>query len=259
MDRPGLEEVRARLAVAPPSELPRLIGTFRNDSRAGAQAALASAQRRHDAYLAEERRLDSLGRVEDELREQGCACIAGIDEVGRGALAGPLTAGAVVLPKGARIIGLDDSKRLKPERRVELAEEIRAVAITWCVAHVDAPDLDALGMTAALRNVMLAALAGLTPLADHALVDGRPMGLSLPETAIVKGDSKVAAIAAASILAKVTRDALMRELDELHPGYDFALNKGYGTREHMTAIECIGLCPIHRRSFAPCAGTLSLF
>jgi len=254
-----VQEIRASLSSASPERLPRLIASLKDDSRAGVRSAVDSARRRLAVYRAEERRLSALASAEAELYAGGCVCVAGIDEVGRGALAGPLTAGAVVLPPGTRIRGLDDSKRLKPDHRVELAQEIRAVAVTWCVAHVEAPVLDSLGVTAALRRAMQEALAGLAPAADHALVDGRPMGLSLPETAIVKGDSRVAAIAAASILAKVTRDALMRELDAVHPGYDFALNKGYGTPEHMAAIDRMGLSPVHRRSFSPCGGTLPLF
>lgn len=259
MERQPILEIRTALAQAPPDRLARLISHHGADDRAGVQSAVASARRRLAAIRAEHRRLESLALAEAELHEAGCTCVAGIDEVGRGALAGPLTAGAVVFPPGVRIVGLDDSKRLKPEQRVLLAEEIRAVALTWHVAHVEAVVLDQLGMTAALRKAMVEALAGLSPSADHALVDGRPMGLTVPETAVVKGDSKVAAIAAASILAKVTRDALMREFDTVYPGYDFAVNKGYGTTEHMQAIRDQGLSPIHRRSFSPCDGTMTLF
>lgn len=259
MERQPIPEIRTDLAGAAPARLARLISLHAADERAGVQAAVASARRRLAAIRAENRRLEALARAESELHLSGCTCVAGIDEVGRGALAGPLTAGAVVFPPGVRIVGLDDSKRLKPEHRLLLAEEIRSLASAWHVAHVEAPDLDRMGMTAALRKAMELALAGLEPRADHALVDGRPMGLTVPETAVVGGDGKVAAIAAASILAKVTRDALMRELDAVYPGYDFALNKGYGTAEHMQAIRDQGLSPVHRRSFAPCGGTMTLF
>jgi len=259
LERKAIPEIRAALSQASPSHLARLIAIHDSDERAGVRSAVATARRRLAGHRAEHRRLDSLAKAEASLHAQGCTCVAGIDEVGRGALAGPLTVGAVVFPPGVRIVGLDDSKRLKPEQRVCLAEEIRVVALTWHVAHVEAPELDRMGMTAALRWAMDAALAGLSPSADHALVDGRPMGLSVPETAVVGGDGKVAAIAAASILAKVTRDALMRELDIVYPGYDFALNKGYGTAEHMQAIRDQGLTPVHRRSFSPCGGTLTLF
>lgn len=259
MDRLGISEIRTLLSSAGIQGLCELIQAHEHDPRAGVQSALISARKRLERSELENRRLDDLARIEEAMCEQGILLVAGIDEVGRGALAGPLTTGAVVLPLGTRIIGLDDSKKLSPQRREELATQIRAVAVTWHVAHVEAAELDALGMTAALRRAMDASLAGLMPRAVHALVDGRPMGLSVPETAVVGGDGKVAAIAAASILAKVTRDAIMRELDEHYPGYEFAINKGYGTREHMDAIDRLGLTPHHRRSFSPCGGTLSLF
>ncbi|MDO9108825.1 MAG: ribonuclease HII, partial [Coriobacteriia bacterium] len=259
VDQLGIPKIRTQLSSAGLDGLRRLIQAHEHDPRAGVQNALTSARMRLERAEIENRRLDELARIEEAMYEQGMVLVAGIDEVGRGALAGPLTTGAVVLPVGTRIIGLDDSKRLSPKRREELAIQICAVAVTWHVAHVEAAELDAVGMTTALRKAMNASLAGLRPSADHALIDGRPMGLSLPETAVIGGDRKVAAIAAASILAKVTRDALMRQLDERFPGYDFALNKGYGTREHMDAIDRLGLTPHHRRSFSPCGGTLSLF
>lgn len=259
MERLPITEVRVRFAEAPLDALPGLILAFSADTRAGIRSIVASAQRRLDAHQSELRRLDALAEVEAGLYARGCACVAGIDEVGRGALAGPLTVGAVVLPQSARITGLDDSKRLKPEHRERLAEEIRATATCWCIAHVEAHELDALGMTAALRRAMNAAVSGLSEIADHAVVDGRPIGLSIAETSIVKGDSKVASIAAASIIAKVERDHIMRAYEDEFPGYEFAINKGYGTSEHMRAIEELGLTPIHRRSFAPCGGTPTLF
>ncbi|MRR12632.1 ribonuclease HII, partial [bacterium] len=156
--------------------------------------------------------------MEEHLHEQGYAIVAGVDEVGRGALAGPLTACAVVLAPGVRIDGLDDSKRLKPAQREAIAVQIRASAVTWHVEHVPAGELDALGMTEALRRAMNGALAGLDPTPDHVLVDGLPMHLGCTETAVVKGDSTVAAIAAASVLAKVARDALMCEFESKYPG-----------------------------------------
>lgn len=259
MTRTSVTEIRTILSSASIEALPGLIAVHSADDRAGVRALVSSAVKRLEREQAEERRLEALERAECELRASGCVCVAGIDEVGRGALAGPLTVCAVVLPPGARIVGLDDSKALRPERREELAEQIRAIAVTLCVAHIEAHRIDSLGMTAALRRAMDDALAGLSPSADHALVDGRPIGLSVPETAIVKGDRKVAAIAAASIVAKVTRDALMRGYDEVYPGYGFLINKGYGTREHMEAIDRMGPTEIHRRSFGPCTGTMPLF
>lgn len=255
----NVDECRQLLADATVEQLSGLIRRYRKDERSGVQAAVDSAKRRLKAYQDEERRLDSLGELEASLREQGFAAVAGVDEVGRGALAGPLTAGAVIFGPGVRIAGLNDSKLLTPEQREALAVEIKSVAISWSVAHVPSEDLDSLGMTAALKRAMLAAIAGLTPSPDHVVIDGTPLHLGMSETSVVKGDSKVAAIAAASIVAKVTRDALMRDFESVYPGYDFAGNKGYGTTDHQAAIGRLGLCDIHRRSFSPCGGTLPLF
>ncbi|MHB9003781.1 MAG: ribonuclease HII [Coriobacteriia bacterium] len=255
----GVDECRRLFADAAVEQLSGLIRRYRKDERSGVQTAVEAARKRLKAYQAEERRLDGLSELEASLREQGFAAVAGVDEVGRGALAGPLTAGAVIFGPGVRIAGLNDSKLLTPEQRETLAVEIKRTAISWSVAHVPSTDLDSLGMTAALKRAMLAAIAGLTPAPDHVVIDGTPLHLGMSETSVVKGDSKVAAIAAASIVAKVTRDALMRDFESVYPGYDFAGNKGYGTTDHQAAIGRLGLCDIHRRSFSPCGGTLQLF
>lgn len=261
MQRETVKECRNALAAASPSVLPRLIVRYRDDDRSGVRAAVESARKRLAAFRAEERRLDGLCRLEAELRAEGYHIVAGIDEVGRGALAGPLTAAAVVLPPDARIVGLDDSKRLDPLEREEVSARVVEVAVAYRVSHVDADVIDAIGMTAALRRVMRDALQGLGVEVDHLVVDGLPLGVdpSIPERAVVGGDSKVAAIAAASVLAKVTRDELMRSHAPRYPEYRFDGNKGYGTPEHLEAITRFGLCPLHRRSFSPCGGTLPLF
>lgn len=260
MQPSSVAECKELLARATPRQLPTIIEQLADDPRAGVQAAIAAAQRRLDAHLAERARLTRLSRVERELRQSGFSAVAGVDEVGRGALAGPLTVGAVILPDGARIEGIDDSKRLTPARREELDVTIRATAITYAIVHVPAEQIDATGITVATRDAVRAVLVALDPLPDHVIMDGLGVGgLDIPETAIVKGDSLCAAIAAASIIAKVTRDALMRAAEAEHPGYGFAINKGYGTSEHVAAISARGLCPLHRRSFSPCGGTLPLF
>lgn len=255
----SVEQVRALLAAERGARLRRLCEQFASDERAGVAAAVRSALAREAARDAERERLERLYGLEVELRAAGRMTIAGVDEVGRGALAGPLTAGACVLPDVPRIEGLDDSKRLTPQRREEVAIRIREVAVCWSVAHVPADEVDSLGVTAALRRAMGRALAGLQIAPDHVVVDGRPIGIARGETAVVKGDSKVAAIAAASVLAKVERDALMVSLDAEHPAYGFAINKGYGTPEHLDAIARHGVCALHRRSFVPGGGTDTLF
>lgn len=259
MNRRSLSEIRDELDAASSVSLKRLIAELADDPRSGAHALLERARARADADAAETRRLSVLYRRERAMRRAGVAVIAGLDEVGRGALAGPLTAAAVVLPNTPCIRGLDDSKRLTPARRERVAYSIRETALAASVAHVSAADLDLLGMTGALRRAMLAALDGLGIEPGHVLLDGLPLGLVPRETAVVSGDSLVAAIAAASVIAKVERDALMGALAEEYPGYGFAVNKGYGTAEHLEAIDRLGLSPVHRKSFGPCADTLRLF
>jgi ribonuclease HII len=251
--------IRALLSGASGARLTRLLSEFAEDEREGVKCAVAAAKRREQRRIAENKRLDTLYMVEKGLRQRGYLVIAGIDEVGRGAVAGPLTACACVLPASPRITGIDDSKRLSPSRRTEIANVIREVALCWSVAHVAATDVDLLGVTRALERAMGRAVSGLELEPDHVVVDGRPVGISREETAVVKGDSKVAAIAAASILAKVARDELMCDLSREHPHYGFDENKGYGTKEHLDAIAEYGLCVHHRRSFLPGGGTQPLF
>ncbi len=258
-DGHSVAEVRALLAEASGRRLSALLRAFEDDERAGVRSACEAARARRDAARRERERTARLYAVECELRASGCVHVAGVDEVGRGALAGPVTAAAVVLPDSPRIEGLDDSKALTPARREELAVRIREVAVACAVAHVGPDEIDSLGMTAALKKAITLALSTLAVSADHVVIDGLPLRVVERETAIVKGDSKVAAIAAASIVAKVTRDALMVALAAEHPAYDFAVNKGYGTAEHLAAIEAHGLTAVHRRSFSIGGGTGRLF
>jgi ribonuclease HII len=258
-DAQSIAQIRALLQAARGNELARLLTRLADDDRAGVQALRSSAQSRVLAEKRERQRTAKLYALEAQLRASGCVLIAGVDEVGRGALAGPLTAAAVVLRPEPRIEGLDDSKRLTPARREELAALVREQAVALCVAHVSPGEIDALGMTAALKRVMGRAIDGLGIDVDHVVVDGLPVHVVENETAVVKGDGKVAAIAAASIVAKVARDALMRSLSAEHPEYRFDVNKGYGTSDHLAAIGRVGLSAIHRKSFSHGGGTDSLF
>ena len=258
-DSLSVAEIRELLAGAHDRRLSSLLARFAGDDRTGVRSVVACATARLESARRERKRTAGMYALEAELRDRGCTIVAGIDEVGRGALAGPLTAAAVVLRPEPRIEGLDDSKRLTPQRRVELDAIIRESAVAVCVAHVSARDLDSLGMTAALRRAMREAVGGLGIDVDHVVVDGLPVGVTDNETAVIKGDGKVAAIAAASIVAKVTRDALMRSFAVEYPGYGFEINKGYGTPEHLGCIAARGLCSIHRRSFSIGGGTGSLF
>jgi ribonuclease HII len=177
--------------------------------------------------------------------------VAGVDEVGRGALAGPVVAAAVIFEPGRVPDGLDDSKKLTAARREELDERIRADALCWSVARVEHDVIDRINILRASFEAMRDALVALAPSADHLLVDGH---LPIPDWAgsqrsIVGGDARSASIAAASILAKVARDRIMRDYDATHPGYDFGAHAGYGTAAHRSAIARLGPSPIHRRSF----------
>lgn len=176
--------------------------------------------------------------------------LCGIDEAGRGPLAGPVCAAACVLPEGLVIEGLNDSKKLSEKRREALYEQITTQGVAWAVCLVDEAVIDEINILQATFRAMRGAVAKLGLQPDLCLVDGnRDPGLGLPTRTVVKGDASCASVAAASILAKVTRDRLMYAYDELYPGYGFAVHKGYGTKAHYAAIQQLGLCPIHRRSF----------
>ena len=197
---------------------------------------------------------------EQTLWSRGVARVAGVDEAGRGPLAGPVVAAAAILPPRwaqaglpAGLSGLNDSKQLTETQREKFFEFITACGeIEFAIAAVDAGVIDEINILQATHRAMNDALAKLSPLPPHALVDGRPVKtLRVPQTAIVKGDARSFSIAAASVLAKVTRDRQMREFHAQFPEYDFAGHKGYGTAKHLAAIEKHGACPIHRKSFAP--------
>lgn len=191
---------------------------------------------------------------EQALRYQGFRSIAGVDEVGRGALFGPVVAAAVILPErlnGLAKAGLKDSKQLTREQREQLNKRIRRMAIAVYVAEVDAETIDRVNIYQATRMAMLAAVQGLTIAPDHLLIDAMRVDHPCQQTKLIYGDSLSLSIAAASVVAKVHRDALMRELDLLHPQYGLASHKGYGTPEHRRALKEHGPCPLHRRTFAP--------
>jgi ribonuclease HII len=180
------------------------------------------------------------------------ALTAGVDEVGRGPLAGPVVAAAVILDGRYNISGLADSKTLRPARREELALEIQRHARAWAIAQAEVEEIDEINILQASLLAMQRAVAALPQAPRLALVDGRhaPM-LDCAVRTIVGGDGSVGAISAASIIAKVNRDALMGDMDKLYPGYGFAKHKGYGTKQHLSALAKLGPCPIHRRTFSP--------
>lgn len=190
-------------------------------------------------------------RFEREARKRGWNCIAGLDEAGRGALFGPVVAAAVILDPRKPIRGLDDSKKLSPERRRELAARIRERARAWAVAEIDASRIDAWNILQASRQAMTAALERLPVRPDFLLLDAVTLDLPIEQKSLIAGDARCVSIAAASILAKVERDLLMCHYDQLYPQYGLAQNKGYGTPEHLAALRRHGPSPLHRFSFAP--------
>ena len=196
--------------------------------------------------------------LERELRARGFRAIAGVDEAGRGALFGPVVAAAVVLSPDRPVRGLNDSKLLAPERREVLAVRIRERAEGWAIAAVDAATIDSINIYQASRLAMRLAICRLDPSPDFRLTDAMPIELPLPQQPLIKGDARCHAIAAASILAKVYRDACMRVWDQVFPQYGLAAHKGYATPEHCRAIQEFGLTPLHRLSYEP-VRALSLF
>jgi ribonuclease HII len=191
------------------------------------------------------------GTLERDLRARGYVAIAGADEVGRGSLFGAVVAGAVILSPDRPIRGLNDSKLLEPERREELSERIRERASAWSVAAVDAAEIDRINIYQASRLAMKMALELLMPSPDFVLVDAVPLDIPQPQQALIHGDARCHAIAAASIVAKVYRDEMMRRWDVVFPQYGLARNKGYQAPEHIRALREIGPTPLHRMSFDP--------
>lgn len=240
-------QVAAELSSAGIDDIEALVERYADDPRAQVQKARERAVRRLEKERAERERVDSMYEAMEELGGPGV--VVGVDEVGRGSVAGPLTVCAVCLPREPRIWGIKDSKQLSPAKRELLAMRIAEEAVAIGICHIAPERIDEIGMARALREAVSGAVAdtGLTP--DCVLMDGNPLGAVPNERDVVKGDATVACIAAASIVAKVTRDELMVELDAEYPGYHLAQSKGYASAEHIKAIKERGLSPIHRVSF----------
>jgi ribonuclease HII len=191
------------------------------------------------------------GSMERELCARGFSAVAGVDEVGRGSLFGAVTAAAVILAPDSPIRGLDDSKKIEPERREILAERIRERALSWAVASVDSAMIDRINIYQASRLAMRTAVEQLQPPPDFLLIDAVPLELAIPQRPLIKGDERCQSIAAASILAKVHRDRTMVEWDKVYPEYGLASNKGYACPQHLRALAEHGAAPPHRLSFEP--------
>ena len=245
-------EIREMLNKAGEDELAAMERSLVDDPRKGVQSALNTARKRIAAQKAEAARVQSLVSFDRSHLSDGDGLVVGLDEVGRGAVAGPLAVGAVILPAECFIEDLNDSKQLTPETREQVAMRVKEIALSWTVAYVEPADIDRDGMSASLRQAFRKALASVEALGVHAdivLVDGNPLGIDKREVNVVKGDSKSASIAAASVVAKVERDRLMVGLSSVYPQYGFSENKGYASQQHRDAIREHGLTPVHRKSF----------
>lgn len=241
-------EIRDLLQAAEDQMLPDFIARFESDERSGVRQLVQRAQKRLDALEKERERLMAMHQYEEQYKD--CQAICGIDEAGRGPLAGPVVAAAVILPKDCEILYLNDSKQLSAKKRELLYDEIMEKAVSVGVGYATPQRIDEINILQATYEAMRQAVNKLSVCPDILLNDAvRIPGLSMQQVPIVKGDAKSVSIAAASIIAKVTRDRLMMEYDKAMPQYHFAANKGYGSEEHIEALAVYGASPIHRRSF----------
>lgn len=244
----SIAEIKGILSGLEIKDLQGFIAEFSSDERAGVQALVNKAQKKITDYEKELERTYKLQEFERKYSDRNYIC--GIDEVGRGPLAGPVVAGAVILPKDCDILYINDSKKLSEAKRNELFEIIMEKAVCAKTALVGPNVIDDINILQATYEAMKKAIASLDPQPDLLLNDAVNIpGVTIPQVGIIKGDAKSISIGAASIIAKVTRDAIMVEYDKLYPEYDFASNKGYGSAKHIEALKKYGPCPIHRMTF----------
>ena len=247
---PTIKEIKERLATIDDLDHP-LFEELILDGRAGVQAAISKRKRELQKQVDEDLRLEKMLAYEKELYAQGIDLIAGVDEVGRGPLAGPVVAAAVILPKACKIPGLNDSKKIPKSKHKEIYEAVFQNAIAIGIGIKDNHVIDQVNIYEATKLAMMEAIGQLDPRPQHLLIDAMRLDLPIPQTSIIKGDANSLSIAAASIVAKVTRDQMMEKFDREYPGYDFAQNAGYGTAKHLAGLDQLGATPIHRRSFEP--------
>lgn len=226
------------------------INLLKNDERKSVQKLALSLAKKLDTIRKEDERLEFINIYENDGYEKGYLYIGGVDEVGRGPLAGPVVAAVVVLPPNTKIEGINDSKKVKESKREELYEIIKEQALDYGLGIVDNEEIDDYNILNATYMAMKKALNSMKKQPDYLLIDAVTIpGVYIKQNSIIKGDSKSISIGAASILAKVTRDRMMHQYDDIYPEYGFKSNKGYGTKEHYKAIEAHGITPIHRKSF----------
>ena len=243
-----IQELKEEFENASPEEYPILFKKYSEDSRSGVQKLIVKYEKKEAAYQAELVRTEEMKQYERKYEHLGYVC--GIDEVGRGPLAGPVVAGAVILPKDCDILYINDSKKLTAAKREELYDEIMEKAVAAGIGMVSPQRIDEINILQATYEAMREAISKLEPAPDILLNDAVTIPeVTIPQVPIIKGDAKSISIGAASIIAKVTRDRLMVEYDQILPEYGFASNKGYGSAEHIAALKKYGPSPIHRRSF----------
>ena len=247
---PTIKEIKERLATIDDLDHP-LFEELILDGRAGVQAAISKRKRELQKQVDEDLRLEKMLAYEKELYTQGIQLIAGVDEVGRGPLAGPVVAAAVILPEDCKISGLNDSKKIPKSKHKEIYEAVLQNAVAIGIGIKDNQVIDQVNIYEATKLAMMEAIGQLEPQPQHLLIDAMKLDLPIPQTSIIKGDANSLSIAAASIVAKVTRDQMMEEFDCEYPGYDFTQNAGYGTANHLAGLHKLGVTPIHRRSFEP--------
>ena len=247
---PTIKEVKERLATIDELDHP-LFEELIYDARAGVQSAINKRKRELQKQVDEDLRLEKMLTYEKELYAQGIQLIAGVDEVGRGPLAGPVVAAAVILPENCKIPGLNDSKKIPKSKHQAIYQAVLDQALSVGIGIKDNQVIDQVNIYEATKLAMLEAIQELDQQPQHLLIDAMKLDLPISQTSIIKGDANSLSIAAASIVAKVTRDQMMVEYDQEYPGYDFGQNVGYGTSKHLEGLEKHGVTPIHRRSFEP--------
>ena len=248
MTEKKIGEIREELRAASDRELPSFIETYKADERGGVVKLVEQAGKRLEKLEAERARIENLKKYEKEYAEYGYIC--GIDEVGRGPLAGPVVAGAVILPKDCDILYINDSKKLTAAKREELYDIIMEKAVAVGIGMASPARIDEINIIQATYEAMREAISKLSVKPDLLLNDAVTIpGVDIRQVPIIKGDAKSISIGAASIVAKVTRDRMMAEYDKIMPEYGFASNKGYGSAEHIAALKKVGPSPIHRASF----------
>lgn len=245
-----IKEVSVLLKTAQTLSDP-LFEQWSHDTRQGVQKLIIKRQRDIQAALDEDARLDNLLAYERQLYTQNVSLIAGIDEVGRGPLAGPVATAAVILPENCKIPGLNDSKQIPKAHHQAVYDSVMTEALAVGIGIIDNHIIDQVNIYEATKLAMLQAIEHLELKPEHLLIDAMSLDIDIPQTSLIKGDAKSMSIAAASIVAKVTRDKIMSDYEQKYPGYDFAHNAGYGTKKHLEALAKQGFTDIHRQSFEP--------